>query len=271
MKKQRITTAIIFILFVLVFGIFFAPNTYAAAGVSLSFTPSNINYQMGTGSVVELRAHFTGGTDLEKLDYVKVELAFSPNYLRIPDGQYIDTSLSGLKKIINVDGPTVANQTGKIRIELAALTPGDGPNTVTDLTLAAIRFSPVANTPSEQTISITFTDIVNNQSQSLATTTQSHTYTVGASVQPTPTITPPPPSSTSSPLPTNTPAITQSGSNCPHKSSGDANCDGITNMVDFEIWRKEALEGLGSLDADFNGDGVVNSDDFMINFISGYR
>ncbi len=49
---------------------------------------------------------------------------------------------------------------------------------------------------------------------------------------------------------------------CQTKSSGDANCDGVVQMTDFEIWRKEYMKSLTTLDSDFDGNGVVNMLDF---------
>ena len=48
------------------------------------------------------------------------------------------------------------------------------------------------------------------------------------------------------------------------KSQGDANCDGKTNMIDFESWRKEYLGGTGTKTADFNNDSRVDMVDFEI-------
>jgi len=49
-----------------------------------------------------------------------------------------------------------------------------------------------------------------------------------------------------------------------NKSYGDANCDGRTDMTDFEIWRKEYLGLLTTKTADFNGDGRVDLADFEV-------
>lgn len=75
---------------------------------------------------------------------------------------------------------------------------------------------------------------------------------------------------TTAQAPTATPTSTrttttpgQTGS-CPLKNRGDANCDGINNLADFEIFRKEYTHILTTTTADFNGDGVVNTTDFEI-------
>lgn len=61
---------------------------------------------------------------------------------------------------------------------------------------------------------------------------------------------------------------------CALKSRGDANCDGIINTDDFNIWRDDFLKhfettpfpGQGSppFRADLNGDGKVDTDDFNV-------
>ncbi len=70
---------------------------------------------------------------------------------------------------------------------------------------------------------------------------------------------------------TNTPvpSLTPTGPNptelptCPKKPQGDANCDGIIDMGDFDIWKKEFIDRLAK-DADFNSDGKVSLLDFEI-------
>jgi hypothetical protein len=70
--------------------------------------------------------------------------------------------------------------------------------------------------------------------------------------------------------PTKTPQYTSgSASDCSRKSEGDANCDGVINVSDFSIWRKEkhdqgADETQANWKSDFNGDGLVKNDDFSI-------
>jgi hypothetical protein len=51
---------------------------------------------------------------------------------------------------------------------------------------------------------------------------------------------------------------------CFYKSQGDANCDDLINLFDFEIWREEFNNEKVSRDADFNKDNYVNERDFDI-------
>ncbi len=51
---------------------------------------------------------------------------------------------------------------------------------------------------------------------------------------------------------------------CTLKASGDADCNGDVDIVDFEIWRKEFSRALDTNTADFNGDAVPDLIDFEI-------
>lgn len=69
--------------------------------------------------------------------------------------------------------------------------------------------------------------------------------------------------------PTNTPTRSSTSTpqpSCTLKSKGDADCNGKVDLVDYEIWRKEALGGLTSKNANFNPtvDSLVDIVDFEI-------
>jgi hypothetical protein len=67
------------------------------------------------------------------------------------------------------------------------------------------------------------------------------------------------------PSPTLTSAITPSPTTgCLSKSAGDADCNGVVDLVDFEIWRKEFTQTLTTKNGDFNANGVVDIVDFEI-------
>lgn len=51
---------------------------------------------------------------------------------------------------------------------------------------------------------------------------------------------------------------------CALHSSGDATCDNIVNMTDFEVFRKEFIGTLATKTSDFNADGTVNTIDFEL-------
>ncbi len=51
---------------------------------------------------------------------------------------------------------------------------------------------------------------------------------------------------------------------CPNKVYGDANCDSLTNLSDFEVWRKEFTGDANTRDADFGNNNTVDLTDFEI-------
>jgi len=50
---------------------------------------------------------------------------------------------------------------------------------------------------------------------------------------------------------------------CINKNQGDANCDGVVNIMDFGIWKSEFIVKQGK-EADFNRDGEVSIVDFAL-------
>lgn len=51
---------------------------------------------------------------------------------------------------------------------------------------------------------------------------------------------------------------------CTRKSQGDADCNGVIDLIDFEIWRREFGGLVSTRNADYNSDGFVNLIDFEI-------
>lgn len=51
---------------------------------------------------------------------------------------------------------------------------------------------------------------------------------------------------------------------CTTQSKGDANCDGVFDISDFEIFRKEFMRELSTSDADADADGQITVTDFEI-------
>lgn len=57
---------------------------------------------------------------------------------------------------------------------------------------------------------------------------------------------------------------------CPRKPEGDADCNGIVNLDDFEIFRSEFVkirrgeQDLNNIESDFNDDGFIDIEDFAI-------
>lgn len=71
---------------------------------------------------------------------------------------------------------------------------------------------------------------------------------------------------TTSPLPSATriPTPLATSSSCNLKPKGDADCDGVITLKDFNIWRNFALSGTFSSTVDFDSSGSVNIADFEI-------
>lgn len=162
----------------------------AGAVMSLSLYPVSETIGVGQAKLFELKAAFSGGSSTEKLDYFKTELSFNPGYIKVPEGKYLDTGESGFGKIIRVDGPQAANESGKIIIELGAGTPGTGPSTDKPVTIAKLYFEGKGVTPASQDVKIGQTQAVNNQSSDINVTSQSAKYLVTLSADTTPTPTP---------------------------------------------------------------------------------
>lgn len=64
--------------------------------------------------------------------------------------------------------------------------------------------------------------------------------------------------------PTVTTSVSPTSDSCTLKYQGDADCSGLINLVDFEIWRKEFMKTLSTLTSDFNAGGSVDIVDFEI-------
>jgi thermitase len=150
---------------------------------TLFLEPSQASFAINGAKIFDLKANFANGSSAQKLDYFKTEISFSKDFLQIPAEHYIDTSMSGFKKIFRVDGPTAANDSGKIIIELGADVPGGGPVTSNIVTIGKITFAGRAQTTSSQNITIGTTQIVDNRSQALSVATQGVAYSVGSTGQ----------------------------------------------------------------------------------------
>ncbi len=70
------------------------------------------------------------------------------------------------------------------------------------------------------------------------------------------------PTATAIPTPTQISRATDTPIPCAKKSLGDANCDGLVNLTDFERFRQEYTGLLTSTSADFTGEGKVTLIDF---------
>lgn len=69
-------------------------------------------------------------------------------------------------------------------------------------------------------------------------------------------------------VPTDTPAAPTASPTpppgCPKRNLGDATCDGLIKLGDYDRWRREFYGELTTLEADFNGDGTISISDHSI-------
>lgn len=149
------------------------------SGITLSLYPTDETFNKNETKVFTLTATFADGVPAEKLDYFKTVVTFDKNYLQIPVDKYVDTSSSGFDTIFKVDGPTAANQNGKITIELGASTPGTGPATDKPITIAKIYFRAILPVSASQNVTLGNAQIVNNSKSSISLlSAQGFTYTI---------------------------------------------------------------------------------------------
>lgn len=69
-------------------------------------------------------------------------------------------------------------------------------------------------------------------------------------------------------IPTKPPSFCKATNNCQTKSIGDANCDGVVTVVDFEIFRSEISGEKTSCEANFDGVNGVDMNDYRIWYLT---
>lgn len=155
MKSKIIFLVLITILLFIIINSILSSNVIANSDVALlNFVPNNQNFQVNDIKVFDLNLNFKEGLPDEKINYLKIEVIFPRDYLAVPKGRYIDTSLSGFNRIVRVDGPTVSNDTGKIILELKAIPSESGPLISGEINLAKLYFLAKTATISERDITI---------------------------------------------------------------------------------------------------------------------
>ena len=137
-----------FVFFALLTLLFELPNRQViqkkaavAQDVTIYFVPSDtrINSNQVT---VSMYARFTGGSISEKIDYFKTRVILpSGGQLTIPANTYVTTTFPSngvnFDRIFHVDGPSIANSTRGIVIELGSQIKGGGPSTDSSLNSGA--------------------------------------------------------------------------------------------------------------------------------------
>jgi len=165
----------------------------AATGGSIAVYPTENIITLNSDSMFSLKAVFDNGSAGEKLDYMRAEINFPKEYLRLSTDKQIDISGSGFTKIIRMDSPSKANENGKLVIELAAETPGSGPPTDKALNIANIWFIGRELTSKPKLITVSDLEVVSNASVVIAPiSTTNSSVKVARVVPPTSTLTPVP-------------------------------------------------------------------------------
>src|SRR3989338_1520473 len=221
-----------------------------AANTNANFQiyPVHETFQTGETKNFQVKTTFSDSTSSQSIDYLKMTISFPLDYFKVDDNNYAAVSFNGQKnldRIFRVDGPIVSNQTGKIIVELAAATPGSGPQTDSAITFASFNLTALKDSPTSLPITVEINQIVDSNSEVLFTTSTPASVQIGAVV---PTVSP-------TPLPT--------GINC-DRSLGDANCDGVIDAGDFDIWVREFSGEITTTRADFNSSGKIDLVDLEV-------
>src|SRR3990172_3964579 len=162
----------------------------ASTGGSIAVYPTENTIALNSDSMFSLKAVFDNGSAGEKLDYMRAEINFPKEYLRLSTDKQIDISGSGFTKIIRMDSPSKANENGKLVIELAAETPGSGPGTDKALNIANIWFKGRQLTTTSKLITVSNLEVVSNASVAIAPiSTTNSSVKVAIAVPPTITLT----------------------------------------------------------------------------------
>lgn len=146
--------------------------------VVIALVPSTQEINLNETKSFDLVATFPNGSPSEKIDYFKATIHFSKDFLQIPEDKYIDTSTSGLKRILRVDGPSAGNATGTLLIEIGASVSNEGLSTDKPITFAKIFFSGKNRTQNEQEITLDKLSIVDSKSTLLPVVAASAKYQV---------------------------------------------------------------------------------------------
>lgn len=112
------------------------------------------------------------------LDYIKTEIQYNILDLHIAENRIIDTSSSGLGRLLKVGTPSNANTKGILTIELGSFAPSSGPTLTSPLKIATIPFQTITSQKKQGKIIVGKTQAVGNDSKSLSIITQETNYTI---------------------------------------------------------------------------------------------
>lgn len=130
--------------------------------ISLGLFPSTESFAVNDIKIFDLKLDFADSSALEKLNYFKAEISFPKEILSVPEGRYVDTALSGLNRIVRVDGSVAANNSGKIIVELKTEPSDSGPQMVGQINIARLYFLAQKPTSSPQYIRLDNVKLLSN-------------------------------------------------------------------------------------------------------------
>jgi hypothetical protein len=149
-------------------GNFDTRNRAASTLATAEIFPKVETFAVGDTKTFDVKISFTGGSASEKIDYLKLKVNFPTEFFEVPANNYVLTyfpNQGNLERILRVDGPVAANQSGTIIVETGARTTGSGPATNGPVTVAEFKLRALKNTSSAQNLTVSIDQIVNNSSE----------------------------------------------------------------------------------------------------------
>lgn len=227
----------------------------AGTGAILSISPANVTVAAGQTSSIGVTMN-TGG---DLISAAELHLTFDPTKITV------QSISAGSPLPVVLTAGAVGSGTVSIVLGSQPSAPFQGTGIIATITFKALTVS----TTQVNFAATTQAAAVGKMTNDIQTMTGGQVTVSGGTVpSPTPQKTPTPsPKVSTTPQKTPTPLPTQA--NCLRKSSGDADCNGIVNGVDYSLWlNSQCHPGAGQqcavLKADFNGDGNVDDRDYAV-------
>lgn len=154
-------------------------SSYSVSGDShVLLLPDNLTFQTGQRLLFHLYLIPSASDSTKIIDYLKTDIQYNQSKLIIPETSSIDTSSSGLGRLLKVDTPQMANSKGMLTIELGSFASSMGPVLNSPLKIAVIEFQAIGHTIANGKIIVGKTQAVGNDSKSLSIITQETNYTI---------------------------------------------------------------------------------------------
>lgn len=241
--------------------------------IDLSFDPQTLEIIAFDSSVFEtiltnsdMLGNATGMAHL-------VSLAYPANNNPLPVGDFVAGTIT-VKGRKESSSALLTIDKSKSLFSGEGITGGTAPIVINEKTDANLIIAAPTPTPTTTPIStVTPSVTVTPTASETPMPTVTETLTPTPSSTPLPTVTPsltpfptlsPTPTATNTPTPTPLAPVCECPAGLPAKSSGNANCDTKIDLLDFEIWREEAIGIRPTQTADFDCKNGVTQVDFDI-------